>query len=228
MKLLSVDASGKSAAVAVTEDGKLIAEQFVKNGFTHSETLLPLVDTTLRQAGLSIEDIDEFAVTNGPGSFTGLRIGCAMIKGLAADKPCRPVPTLLALAYNCIEQNGIVIPMMDARCHQTYTATFEIKNKTVVRLCEDRAIAVEQLEKEIENYILDHKTVIVPGDGAYLLRPTVSESVILPKTPLIIGQSVAKAAQDIPSVPAEELSLRYLRLSQAERERNMKLGGKKS
>ena len=219
MIMLCVDASGKSAAVAVAQGEQILAQGFENSGFTHSETLLPLVDETLKKAGKSIDDIDAFAVTNGPGSFTGLRIGCALVKGLAGDKPCYPVPTLTALAYNCSEHTGVVIPMMDARRKQTYTATFEVCEGQVRQIVEDRAISVEQLEEEIEKYLNEGISVMVPGDGAYLLNPALMDRVIIPDQPLIVGASVAKAAAQICQVSAGELGLRYLRLSQAEREK---------
>ena len=180
------------------------------------------MDDTLKRAGKTIDDMDAFAITNGPGSFTGLRIGCALVKGMAGDKPCYPVPTLLALAYNCIDSDGIVIPMMDARRSQTYTATFRIKGGAVERLSEDRAIAVDELEEEIASYIAEGQRVYVPGDGAYLLSERTAALVAIPDHPLIIGNSVALAAQNISSVSAGELGLRYLRLSQAEREKKEK------
>lgn len=217
--MLSIDSSAKSAAVAVTDGGALLAAGFENSGYTHSETLLPLVDATLQKAGVTIDKIDAFAVTNGPGSFTGLRIGCALVKGMAGQVPCYPVPTLLALAYNCIEENGIVIPMMDARRAQTYTATFRVKDGEVERLTEDRAVAVTQLEEEMSSYINNGERVFVPGDGAYLLSEGMAALVTVPAHPLILGNSVALAAQNISPVSAADLGLRYLRLSQAEREK---------
>ncbi len=219
MLLLSVDSSAKSAAVAVTDGDRVLAEGFENNGYTHSETLLPLIDTTLQKAGKTIDDIDIFAVTNGPGSFTGLRIGCALVKGMAGDLPCKAVPTLSALAYNCVGENGIVIPMMDARRAQTYTATFSVKNGKVEQITADRAIAVEDLEKEILSFIAQGERVIVLGDGRHLLSTQVSSKVELFEQPLILGRSVAKAAEKIESVSAKDLGLHYLRLSQAEREK---------
>ncbi len=226
MILLSVDASAKSAAVAVTDGEKLLAEGFENSGFTHSETLLPLVDETLKKANKSIDDIDAFAITNGPGSFTGLRIGCAMIKGLAGEKPCYPVSTLLALAYNCIEREGIVIPMMDARRQQTYTAAFSVADGKVVRLSDDCAIAVEGVEAQMEGYLAEGKTVYVLGDGAYLLSEGMKEKVTVAEPLLIQGKSVALASQTVAPTSAMQLGLEYLRLSQAEREKQEKNGGK--
>ncbi len=219
MLLLSVDSSAKSAAVAVTEGDVVLAEGFENNGYTHSETLLPLIDATLHKAGKTIDDIDAFAVTNGPGSFTGLRIGCALVKGLAGNKPCKAVPTLSALAYNCIEENGIVIPMMDARRAQTYTATFWVENGKVEQITADRAIAVAELEREILSFVEQGKRVIILGDGRHLLSESLAMKVEMFEQPLILGRSVAKAAEKIESVSAKELGLHYLRLSQAEREK---------
>ena len=100
MKLLSIDSSGKTAAAAVTEGEALLAEGFADEGLKHSQMLLPLIDETLKKAGVALAEIDAFAVTNGPGSFTGLRIGGSLVKGMALGRPCFAVPTLMALAFN--------------------------------------------------------------------------------------------------------------------------------
>ncbi len=229
MLMLCVDASGKSAAAAVCKDETILAQNFENNGFTHSQTLLPLVDRTLKEAGVNIREIDTFAVTNGPGSFTGLRIGCALIKGLAGQRPCVGVPTLLALAWNAAERAGdIIIPMMDARCNQVYTAVFESRDGRIHRLAPDCAEAVTEVEQKIAFYHNAGRNITVLGDGAYLLsdaaaalvRPMPTEKM------LITADSVARAAAALKRVPAEQLGLCYLRLSQAERERNMKIGRK--
>ena len=108
MKILAVDSSAKSASVAVCENGRLISECFVNASLTHSRTLMPMVDNALRQADMSINEIDAFCVNAGPGSFTGIRIGVAAIKGLAltSGKPCAGVSTLEATAYNFIDENA--------------------------------------------------------------------------------------------------------------------------
>lgn len=222
MLLLSIDSSAKSAAVAVTDGEVLLAEGFENSGYTHSETLLPLVDATLTKAGKRIEDIETFAVTNGPGSFTGLRIGCALVKGMAGDKPCYAVPTLRALAFNCVEESALVIPMMDARRAQTYTATFTASDGQIEQITGDRAIAVDELEKEILSYVEKGKRVIVLGDGRHLLSDAVAKQVELFENPLILGNSVAKAAEGLSPISAADLGLQYLRLSQAEREKQEK------
>ncbi len=223
MILLSLDASAKSAAVAVSDGDDILAESFINNGYTHSETLLPLVAKTLEKAGKTISQVDAFALTNGPGSFTGLRIGCATVKGLAGERPCYPVPTLLALAYSAGEE-GLIIPMMDARRQQTYTAVYRCRAGKVEQLVQDRAISVAELEEEMKGYLADGERIVVPGDGGYLLSEELKEKVFFPEQPLITATGVAAAAKEIQSVPAGELGLRYLRLSQAEREKKEKKG----
>lgn len=214
---LSVDASGKSAACALTNNGKLIASEFTNSGLTHSQTLLPLIDKMLKKADVSIDRIDSFAVTNGPGSFTGLRIGMALIMGLAGEKPCVAVPTLQALAYNMVDTNGIIIPVMDARRNQVYTAVFESKDGIISRLEQDCAISVEQVIENLKKYT--DKPIWIIGDGAYLFKDTVDfinfpdEDKLYPS-----GFSIALASQNIQPSTAKQLKINYLRLSQAERE----------
>lgn len=220
MLLLSIDASGKSAACAVTDAGKVICSEFINSGLTHSQTLLPMVDKMLKDASVDIKDIDAFAITNGPGSFTGLRIGMSFVMGLAGSKPCYPVPTLLALAHNVSGQDAIVIPAMDARRNQVYTAVFECKGDKIYRLEEDMAIPVSEVVEKFDCY--KGRKIIIIGDGAYLFEDIIKdcENVSLGESGLIypLGESVAKAAQNISPVNASELKLNYLRLSQAERE----------
>lgn len=220
MIMLSIDSAGKSAAVAVTKEDVLLAERFENSGLTHSQTLLPLIEQTLMDAKIVIDDVDLFAVTNGPGSFTGLRIGCALVKGMAGERPCIAVPTLAALSENLpLVKNGYIIPMMDARRAQVYTATFKVVDGKVERCKEDTAQSIESLQQEIETLIKEGKAVWLVGDGAYLLKDT--EGVQIPGGDdcLLKGQSVARAAKNIESVSAPCLGLRYLRLSQAEREK---------
>ncbi len=220
MIMLSVDSAGKSAAVAVTKDEALIAEGFENNGLTHSQTLLPLIEKTLNDAGLTIDDIDVFAVTNGPGSFTGLRIGCALVKGMAGEKPCIAVPTLAALAHNLpLVTSGYIIPMMDARRAQVYTATFKVQDGVLQRCKEDTAQSVDSLRQEIDEYLAAGDEVWLVGDGAYLLQTETGVHIPAGDECLLRGQSVASAAKNIEQVSASCLGLRYLRLSQAEREK---------
>lgn len=221
MKMLSIDASGKTAAVAVTDGGELLAQSFTDAGLTHSQTLLPMVDSVLRLAGVDISQIDEFALTAGPGSFTGLRIGAALVMGLAGARLCRPVSTLEALSYNMLERRAVIIPVMDARRHQVYTAAFQSDGKKMTRLLPDTALAVDEVFERVKNYS-EHGPVIMLGDGAYLFENVVSvfDNVSFPEGKLMYtqGLSVARAAALVQPVRADRIRLCYLRMSQAERE----------
>lgn len=220
MLLLSIDASGKSAACALTDGDRVLASEFVNSGLTHSQTLLPMVENMLDKAGVTPSQIEAFAVTNGPGSFTGLRIGMALVMGLAGDRPCYPVPTLLALAHNITGQDAVIIPAMDARRKQVYTAVFESKAGVISRLYPDEAIAVEDVIARLAEF--KGRQVLIIGDGAYLFEDAIKdlENVSIPQSELLypLGTSVAKASRGIEAVDAMELKLNYLRLSQAERE----------
>ena len=147
MKILAVDSSAKSASAAVTQDEKLVAESFVNVGLTHSETLMPMIHSVLKNAGTDIKDIDAFCVTVGPGSFTGIRIGISAVKGLAQpqNKPCFGISTLDAMAYNSEDFNGIICCVMDARCSQVYNALYKCSGKLIKRLTPDVAISLEEL-----------------------------------------------------------------------------------
>ena len=144
MNLLAVDTAGKTAAVAVLRDDTLLYETQCNNGLTHSETLLPMIDTALRACHLTVEDLDVLGATNGPGSFTGLRIGLSVIKGLALPRqiPCAPVSTMAALAYGMAGQ-GTVIGAQDARRGQVYWAAFDLESHA--RLTPDAAAPVASL-----------------------------------------------------------------------------------
>lgn len=124
MKILALETSAKSVSCAVVEDGAPLASAYQCTGLTHSRTLLPMVDAMLKNADLTIGDMDALAIAAGPGSFTGLRIGIAAVKGLAwaADKPCLGVSTLEAMAQNAAHIDGLIVGAMDARRAQVYNA----------------------------------------------------------------------------------------------------------
>ena len=218
--MLSIDSSGKTAAVAVTEDGQLIAQSFTDSGLTHSQTLLPLADSVLRLANTDISDIDEFALTVGPGSFTGLRIGAALVMGLAGQRPCRPVSTLEALSYNLADDSCVILPVMDARRQQVYTAVFQSDGKSIKRLEADAALPMEAVLERARDYAKNNRVCIL-GDGAYLFeRAADIPGVFFPQGKLMFtqGMGVARAAENAPAVKRSEIRLEYLRMSQAERE----------
>lgn len=221
MKLLSIDASGKTAACALTENGEIIAKSFTDSGLTHSQTLLPMIKSMLALAGVDISEVDEFALTVGPGSFTGLRIGAATVMGLAGDRPCRCVPTLSAIAYNLKDKNGIIIPALDARRNQVYTAVFKCEGGVITQLEDDCAISVEEVFDKISRYSTEY-SVYIAGDGAYLFEnaAAVYPSVEFADGNLLYpqGEGIANASVSIAPISARDIKLSYLRLSQAERE----------
>ena len=147
MKILALESSAVSASVALTEDEKLVAQSFQNCGLTHSRTLLPMVENLLANCGVSLADVDAIAVAHGPGSFTGVRIGVATVKGLAlgADKPCLGVSTLEAMAWGARALGGDLCCVMDARAGQVYNALFTVEDGRVRRLCDDRAIKLTEL-----------------------------------------------------------------------------------
>lgn len=224
LKILAVDSSAKTASVAITEDDRLISESFVNVGLTHSETLMPMIESSLNNAKLSINDIDAFCVTTGPGSFTGIRIGVAAIKGLAqpGKKPCAGVSTLEAMAYNLADFNGIVCCAMDARCAQVYTAIFEVSCKSIKRLTEDMAIPIDELFGILSTYDSD---IILVGDGAQLCYDAFGEKLSscslacgMLRFQRAYGAVLSALSQDDAFKSPEILAPIYIRPPQAERE----------
>ena len=223
MNLLAVDTAGKTSAVAVMAQDRLLYEAQLNNGLTHSETLLPMIDTALRCAGLDMDRLDLLAVTNGPGSFTGLRIGLSVVKGLAQPRqlPCVGVSTLAALAYGCTGE-GTVIGALDARRGQVYWAGFDLASHA--RLTEDAAEPVEKLEKFIKTC---KKPLLFVGDGATLCYNRYGQEPGVAPCPSALGvlrgagvALAAKAQWEREGAVSPALLLPdYHRLSQAERER---------
>lgn len=234
MKILSIDSSATCASVALydAQIKKTIGEFFINTRLTHSQTLIPMLDALLNSTKTEFSDIDYFAVNTGPGSFTGIRIGVSAVKGIAMalDKPCVGISTLESMAYNCIDLDDIVVcACMDARRNQVYNALFEVKDFTVNRLCEDRAINTDDLLAEIKN--LDKKVILV-GDGAHLIDFTSDDNISLAHDNKRYqkASSVCLCAKDYIDnnnvLSASALMPTYLRPSQAERERLEKEEGK--
>lgn len=234
MKILSLESSAISASVALTEDEKLIAQSFQNCGLTHSRTLLPMAESLLQNCGVTLGDVDAIAVAHGPGSFTGVRIGVATVKGLAlgSDKPCIGVSTLEAMAHGARALGGRLCCVMDARAGQVYNALFAIENGSVQRLCDDRAIKLTDLAEEIGT-----TPYFLVGDGAELCYNTIREKctglrLAPPELRYPTGYGVAAAA--LPLLQAgkacspQELDAFYLRRPQAERERMKRLSGEAS
>lgn len=231
MKILAFESSAVSASVALVEDEKLIAQSFQNCGLTHSRTLLPMAESLLQNCGAALDDVDALAVAHGPGSFTGVRIGVATVKGLAlgADKPCIGVSTLEAMAWGARALGGRLCCVMDARAGQVYNALFAVENGAPHRLCDDRALKLTDLGEEI-----GETPYFLVGDGADLCYNTLKERCagLCPAPPELCyaaGYGVAAAA--LPLLRAgrtcspQELDAFYLRRPQAERERLKRLSG---
>lgn len=231
MLMLSVDSSAAPASVCLSEDGKIIADYYLNTGFTHSQTLMSMVESVLSISGRTATDIDVYAVNCGPGSFTGVRIGVSAVKGMAfaTDKPCAAVSTLDSMAYNCLGNHAVVCACMDARRQQVYNAVFRVDGENIERLCEDRAIAVDELLAELSGY---DEEIILVGDGAALVYDS-SDNERIRLAPESIryqrASSTAAAALELYNrgevISPAALMPTYLRLSQAERERNAKQKG---
>ena len=227
MMILALETTAKAASCAVLQDGMPLATAWQATGLTHSRTLMPMVEDMLKNSELTLEGIDAIAVAAGPGSFTGLRIGIAAVKGLAwaADKPCIGVSTLEAMAWPLAHVTGTIVCAMDARRSQVYNALFLAAGEGLQRLTPDRAIGLDQLGEELKKV---EKEKIVVGDGARLCYNTLTEQgITLKMAPehlrMQSAWGVARAALELVRsgglVSGEELAPVYCRLSQAERER---------
>lgn len=234
MKILAVDCADKAASCAIVENGTRVCESFVSAGLTHSRTLMPMIDAMLKNSDQELKDIDLFAVTVGPGSFTGLRIGVAAVKGMAmgCGKECVGVSTLHAIAMEAKDMTGLICAVMDARCNQVYNALFYSDGATLTRLCDDRALMCDELEKELADYKQknpDSKIILVGGGmnlcynkfGCQLDCVKVSDNISLQRA----GEVAILAAEYTPVKP-QDLLPSYLRLPQAERELKAKTEGK--
>lgn len=229
MKILAIDTTAKTATGAICADNTPLASFQVTGGFTHSETMLPEIDGLFSKTGLTPDDIDLFAISSGPGSFTGVRIGAALIKGLAfgKGKPCVGVSTLEALCRNGATLGGdfIACAVMDARRGQLYNAIFSCRDGKLSRLCEDRLISADDLSRELSEY---GEPVYFFGDGYEIAKKAFPAAKDTPHE-LIAQNGVSVAAVALEKYTSAEdktafsdvsLSPSYLRASQAEREYN--------
>lgn len=227
MKIVALECSAGPSSCAIVEDGKILASSFIHVPLTHSQTLLPMVERALSDTGFSITDVDVIAVSAGPGSFTGVRIGVATVKGLAfANRiPCAAVSTLAAMAHvvDGMPFDGLVCGVMDARCQQVYTALFACVDGQPQRLTEDEAMAMVELKERLKNV---EKDIFLVGDGAELCYTVLGD---LPNVKLAppawryqtavgVAAEAAKLAEQGALTDASKLLPFYLRLPQAERE----------
>ena len=232
MKILALDSTAKICSAAVCEDETLLLLKQENAGMTHSEMLLPMIESILGELGMGVSDIDMFALSEGPGSFTGVRIGAATVKGLAFDrqKPCVGVSSLEALAYNFIDECGIVASAMDARRSQVYTAIFRVDHGNIERLCEDTAIPVDELCGMLGEYAGER--IFLSGDGAHLVSAKLGDRAEYDErrawqNAYSVARCAYRAYTAEKSTTDSELRPTYLRLAQAERERLERLASQK-
>ena len=233
MKILAIEASGPVAGCALLEDGVLTAEYSVQYKKKHSQSLVPMLDEMKRMLDLQLSSIDFLAVTEGPGSFTGLRIGAATVKGLglALDKPVLPVPTVDSLACNLFGTDRLICPLMDARRQQVYTGIYE--NDGELRVIEPQCVvALSEITQKLNAL---GREVIFLGDGVPVNEAALEEQMTVPYliAPAHVNRQRAastavRAAQiyaeraDAALVSADDFRPEYLRIPQAERERGDK------
>ena len=227
MLILAFETSAKAASVALLDDKKLLGESYQNTGLTHSQTLMLMAQDLLKSCGFGSQDVTHLAVAAGPGSFTGIRIGVAAVKGFAwgAELPCYGVSTLEAMAAQLGAWQGYVCSVMDARRSQVYHALFHVECGKCTRIRDDRAVSLQDLGAELQNLT---EPVFLVGDGSNLCYNTLSESV--PSLVLPAEHRMHQRAAGVALVAREkilrgeagnagELTPNYLRLSQAERER---------
>ena len=232
MKILGLDSSGLVASVAIVEDTELYGEYTINYKKTHSQTLLPMLDTVATMIELDLTTIDAIAVAGGPGSFTGLRIGSATAKGLglALQKPIIHVPTVDALAYNLVGHRDMVCPLMDARRNQAYTGLYAFDGNQMHTICPQCAVGIEEI---IEKVNQQNRAVVFLGDGVPVFTSYIKEHCNVPYTfaPAHLNKQRAGAVAALGILlyekgefeTAAEHKPDYLRLSQAERELKEKM-----
>ncbi len=227
MRILAMDSAGLVASVALAEEDNLLAEYTMNFKKTHSETLLPMIDAMVNLTGVDLKDIDAIAVSAGPGSFTGLRIGSATAKGLgyALNKPLISVPTLEGMAYHFTESDCLICPMMDARRKQVYTGIYRFVDGELTMVMEACACSVEELINQCNEL---GERIVFLGDGVPVYRSMIEEQIKVPYefAPLHMNRqraaAVAARAFDLyrqgkTETPSEHAPV-YFRKSQAERE----------
>ena len=235
MKILALDSSGLVASVALLENDNLVAEFTVNNKKTHSQTLLPMLDEVVKAAGIELDTVDAIAIAAGPGSFTGLRIGAATVKGLslALDKPIIPVPTLEGLAYNFWGIGRLICPIMDARRNQVYTGIYAFESGNMKVLEPQMAVDIEVIAEKLCRY---GRNVVFLGDGVPVFRQKLESGLLEQLTaagnqfafaPAHVNKQRAGAVGTLAlqyiregrTETADEHQPEYLRMAQAERER---------
>lgn len=217
MTILGIDTSGKIASVAAATEEKVLSQTTVYTKLTHSQVILPICRDVLKNAGLELSDVDGIAVSAGPGSYTGLRIGIAAVKAMcfALDKPCVGISTLESLAYNALLHKGVICAVMAARLDLVYCGIFSSDGKSLERLAPDRIISADDLKRELEAFEGDIVTV---GDNAEIL--TGDRFGIAPAPlRLQLGTSLCTAAFGKELYSPDKLEAAYLEITKAEKDK---------
>ena len=232
MIILALDSTAVTASAALWRDGALVAQYMLNSGHTHSTTLLPMIRHMLEMADVSVKDVDCIACSVGPGSFTGIRIGIATVKGLAfgTDTPCIGVSSLEAMAYGMKSVNGIVCPVINARRTQYYSAVFRVQNGEVTRLTDDDVILGADLDAVLGSY---DEPIYLTGDGyesarGYVTHPQLMVTPGAYRWPaaFAVADAAASIKMNAPgetSFTPDDMVPVYLRKTQAEREREERL-----
>ncbi len=230
MLIFGIDTCCNAATAALLEDDRLVAQTVINSGKTHSQKMMPQIEQMFHQAEKEVAEVDCFAAAVGPGSFTGVRIGVATVKAFAqaVQKPCVAVSTLHGLANNVAVFDGIICPILDARREQVYNALFR-GGRALERLCEDRALGMEEL---LEELMTETVPILFCGDGVPVFRDRIAEvlgerAMFAPTMQnMNLGASIAELGLSLAlqgeTVSYGELVPQYVRLSQAERERQEK------
>ncbi|MBE6644861.1 MAG: tRNA (adenosine(37)-N6)-threonylcarbamoyltransferase complex dimerization subunit type 1 TsaB [Ruminococcaceae bacterium] len=228
MKILAFDSTARAASVAVCEDERLLGLYTIDNGLTQSELLLPMAENLLKSLKLTFDDIGLLCAAVGPGSFTGVRIGVSLVKGIAFGKniPCVSVSTLDALAENTTPLAGILVPCMDAKRGQVYTAIYKSDGASAKKMTEDMAISIEELADMLKDY--SGQNIYICGDGYNVAKSALEKlGIKTANTPTLLitenayscAVSALKKYRNNEYLTDTEMSPTYLRLPQAERER---------
>ena len=235
MKILAIEASSLVASVAIMTDDIITSEYTINHKITHSQTIMPMIDEIVKMTETAMIELDAIAVSAGPGSFTGLRIGSATAKGLgqALNIPLIHVPTLDAMAYNAYGYNGVICPIMDARRSQVYTGIYSFEKTGMQIHLENSAISIDEL---LEKLNLMNQNVLFIGDGIPVFKDKIKECATFEFdfAPANMNRQRAASVAALGALYYKEGKIEnakdhlpeYLRVSQAERERAERIAQK--
>jgi len=234
MNILAIDTTGKIVSAALMNESALLGEMSLNSGQKTSVTLIPMIKHLLENVHMSISDLTHIACTSGPGSFTGLRIGASTAKAIAyaLDIPIVAVPTLDALAYNVMNAQALIVPLMDARRQQVYTAFFECRGDDLLRRSDYMAMEIKDVLVKIRDILMEasqfDNRVVFLGDGATAYSEVIANSGLdlnysFAALPLSLQRAASTAglalrlASEGKIIESKSFIPFYLRLSQAER-----------